>query len=72
VAGYQPRWRVTWRHRLARRCPVHDRPYPSVIRALELDLGLEPSAPPPSLTAAWVNPNLIDCGLTWCRTKENR
>ena len=56
--------------RIARRCPVHDRAWPSRIRRLEASLDLEPiEAEPVSLVDALTDPDLIDCGLQWCRTR---
>ena len=59
-------------HRIARRCPVHDKPSPRYIRELEQSLGYA------SLTAeaalSWVEEfadlRMIDCGHSWCHSKE--
>jgi hypothetical protein len=52
--------------RIARRCPTHDRSSYVRTRRLEENLGMEPSAPPSSLTDQFNDPDLIDCGNTWC------
>ncbi|GAA4676808.1 hypothetical protein GCM10023347_33920 [Streptomyces chumphonensis] len=56
--------------RIARRCETHDRPSYPRIRGLETSLGLEPSPPPASLTDALSNPEIIDCGHAWCRSRR--
>ncbi|MEW2567647.1 hypothetical protein [Streptomyces sp. NPDC047070] len=53
-------------HRIARRCPTHDRASYSKTRSLEDDLGMPPSPPPASLVDQLSNPEIIDCGNTWC------
>lgn len=53
-------------HRIARRCETHDRPSYVKTRRLEEELGMEPSEPPASFTDAHMDPDLIDCGNTWC------
>ncbi|NJP73396.1 hypothetical protein [Streptomyces sp. C1-2] len=52
--------------RIARRCETHDRPSYVKTRRLEEQLGMEPSEPPASVVDAFCDPNLIDCGNTWC------
>lgn len=52
--------------RIARRCETHDRPSYARTRRLEDALGMEPSAPPASVVDAFADPQLIDCGHTWC------
>ncbi|MEV5163852.1 hypothetical protein AB0K66_04385 [Streptomyces werraensis] len=56
--------------RLARRCETHDRPSYAKTRQLEQELGMEPSSPPASFTDQFANPDLIDCGHAWCRTRR--
>ena len=53
-------------HRIARRCPTHDRPSYARQHALEVELGMEPSPAPASLADAWYDPALVDCGRPWC------
>ncbi|MGW3166970.1 hypothetical protein ACWC9Q_29750 [Streptomyces sp. NPDC001142] len=53
-------------HRIARRCPTHDRASYAVTSRLEQQLGMHPSDPPTSFVDAYGNPELIDCGNTWC------
>lgn len=55
---------------IARRCPTHDRASHAVTARLERQLGMEPSAPPASFTDTYSNPDLIDCGNAWCRTRR--
>jgi hypothetical protein len=57
-------------HRIARRCPTHDRASHAVTSRLERALGMEPSAPPDSFTDTYSNPDLIDCGHAWCQTRK--
>lgn len=57
---------------IARRCEIHDRAWPSVIRSLETDLGLEPPESTGSFADSYCNPNLIDCGHEWCRKRRQR
>ena len=52
--------------RIAGRCATHDRPSPAKIRALEEELGIEPSPPSGDLVDQLANPDLIGCGKTWC------
>lgn len=59
-------------HRLARRCPTHDRASHAVTSRLERVLGMTPSAPPDSFTDAYSDPDLIDCGNTWCQHAPRR
>lgn len=56
--------------RIARRCETHDRAWYSKTRALEEDLGIQPSKPPDSFTDEHADPDLIACGHTWCRTRR--
>lgn len=58
--------------RMARRCPTHDRASYSKTRQLEESLGMEPSAPPDSFVDAYSNPDIIDCGISWCRQRASR
>lgn len=53
-------------HRIARRCPTHDRAAYSVTRRLEDSLGIRPSPPPASIVDQFSNPDIIECGNTWC------
>lgn len=53
-------------HRIARRCPTHDRASYSKTRRLEESLGMQPSPPPASFTDTYNDPDIIDCGNTWC------
>ncbi|MFC8002925.1 hypothetical protein ACFUCH_03655 [Streptomyces olivaceus] len=53
-------------HRIARRCPTHDRASYVVTARLEQQLGMEPSPAPDSFTEAHCDPHLIDCGNAWC------
>lgn len=57
-------------HRIARRCPTHDRASQYRIRELERALGLPPSPPSGDLVDQLANPALIDCGHAWCRTQR--
>ncbi|MFJ4988822.1 hypothetical protein ACIP9H_34100 [Streptomyces sp. NPDC088732] len=57
--------------RVTRRCPTHDRPSPAKIRRLEEELGMPPSAHHGDPIDAFLNRDLIDCGLTWCRTRRS-
>jgi hypothetical protein len=52
--------------RVARRCDTHDRASYAVTARLERQLGMEPSPTPDSITEQLANPDLIDCGNTWC------
>lgn len=52
--------------RIARRCETHDRASYNKTRRLEDELGMEPSPPPPSLVDELSDPDIIDCGNTWC------
>jgi hypothetical protein len=54
-------------HRIARRCPTHDTSSPRLIRELEGELGMEASPSSGSFVEDHANPNLIDCGLRWCK-----
>jgi hypothetical protein len=56
--------------RIARRCEIHDRAWPLLIRELETDLGYQPSAGPASLAESYGNPRLIDCGHQWCGSRR--
>lgn len=57
--------------RIARRCPVHDRSSRHRIRSLEASLGLPPldTGMAVSFVEEFANPDLVDCGLAWCRTR---
>jgi hypothetical protein len=55
---------------IARRCEIHDRPAPAIIRQLEAELGMAPSPSGGSLVESHYNPYLIGCGHSWCRTKR--
>lgn len=55
---------------IARRCEIHDRAWPSVIRSLEADLDMEPTVTSASLAEFYCNPNLIGCGHEWCRKRR--
>ncbi|KPC86265.1 hypothetical protein ADL35_12340 [Streptomyces sp. NRRL WC-3753] len=57
-------------HRIARRCETHDRASYVATSRLERELGMEPSPPPASFTDTHYDPNLIDCGHSWCRTRR--
>lgn len=57
-------------HRIARRCPTHDRAAPAKTRRLEQQLGMPLSPPPASFVDAYNDPDLIDCGHAWCRTRR--
>ncbi|UAX56796.1 hypothetical protein K5X85_29145 [Streptomyces sp. A144] len=57
-------------HRIARRCPTHDRASQYRIRELERALGLPPSPPSGDLVDQLTNPEIIDCGHAWCRTQR--
>lgn len=52
--------------RIARRCETHDRASYVRTRQLEEATGQEPSPPPDSLVDAFSDPDLIDCGNSWC------
>lgn len=54
---------------IAKRCETHDRSSYTRTRQLEEQLGMTPSPPPTSLSDQLCNPELIDCGHTWCRTR---
>jgi hypothetical protein len=58
--------------RIARRCEIHDRAWPSVIRALEADLGLPLTPGTGRLSDYYGNPRLIGCGHNWCRDPRER
>lgn len=57
-------------HRIARRCPTHDRSSYVVTSRLERQLGMNPSPPPDSFVDAHANPGLIDCGNAWCQHRR--
>jgi hypothetical protein len=57
--------------RIARRCDTHDTASPAKIRQLETDLGIEPSAPTGDLVDQLTDPDIIDCGKPWCRTRHS-
>ncbi|MFC5217321.1 hypothetical protein [Streptomyces coerulescens] len=56
--------------RIARRCETHDRSSYAKTRRLEDELGLEPSRPPDSFTDTYRDPDLVDCGNSWCRNRR--
>lgn len=56
--------------RIARRCSTRDAPSQKKIRDLETELGLEPSAPSGDLVDQLADPDLVDCGKTWCRKRR--
>lgn len=56
--------------RIARRCQTHDRASYTRTRQLEADTGQAPSPPPASFTDQYADPDLIDCGNTWCRQRR--
>lgn len=55
--------------RIAGRCDTHDKASPAKTRALETELGIEPSPPTGDLVDQLADPDLIDCGKTWCRKR---
>ncbi|WP_262058531.1 hypothetical protein [Streptomyces sp. STR69] len=59
-------------HRIARRCPTHDRASYAKTRRLEQSLGMAPGPPPDSFTDAHRDPDLIDCGNSWCQQASRR
>lgn len=52
--------------RIAGRCATHDKAWPAKIRALEEELGIEPSPPSGDLVDQLANPDIVGCGKTWC------
>ena len=58
--------------RIAGRCATHDTASLARIRRLEEELGIEPSPPSGDLVDQLANPDLIDCGKPWCRTRGGR
>ncbi|WP_330348158.1 hypothetical protein [Streptomyces sp. NBC_00582] len=56
--------------RIARRCDAHDRASYTRTRQLEEAAGMEPGPAPASLADAFRNPDIIDCGNTWCRHRR--
>ncbi|MFF7901186.1 hypothetical protein ACIO02_34005 [Streptomyces sp. NPDC087568] len=52
--------------RIARRCDVHDVPAQAKIRRLEQQLGITPSPATGDFVDQFADPDLIDCGRTWC------
>ncbi|MFC8676697.1 hypothetical protein ACFUEN_28930 [Streptomyces griseorubiginosus] len=58
--------------RIARRCEIHDRPSYSIIRQLEIEAGMRPSASSGDIVADYVNWRLIDCNHSWCGTQSGR
>jgi hypothetical protein len=59
--------------RIARRCETHDKASPLKIARLEEQTGINPNAVAQlntgSFTDDHTNPDLIDCGHTWCRSR---
>ena len=53
--------------RIARRCETHDRASHVVTSRLERQLGMEPSVAPNNSVDSFIDPELIDCGNSWCR-----
>ncbi|MFF9310095.1 hypothetical protein ACF1BS_04205 [Streptomyces sp. NPDC014748] len=51
--------------RIARRCATHDTASTYKIRALEAECGM-PLSPARDFVDQLANPDLIDCGHTWC------
>lgn len=56
--------------RIARRCETHDRAAYVTTSRLERELDMPVSPPPASFTDEHLNPDLIDCGHSWCRSKR--
>lgn len=56
--------------RIAGRCGTHDKASPAKIRQLEQQLGMPPTQQTGSFTDLHANPDLIDCGKQWCRSKR--
>ncbi|MEW2570485.1 hypothetical protein [Streptomyces sp. NPDC047070] len=52
--------------RIAQRCETHDRASYSKTRRLEDSLGMRPSPPPTDIVDQLSNPEIIECGNTWC------
>ncbi|MFE1925809.1 hypothetical protein ACFW91_24960 [Streptomyces asoensis] len=57
--------------RIAGRCETHDRASYVVTARLEQEAGMPASPPPADFTDAHLDPNLIDCGHAWCRTRRH-
>lgn len=53
--------------RIAARCDTHDKASPAKIRRLEEELGLPLSSQSGDLVDQLADPDLIDCGKSWCR-----
>lgn len=60
------------RLRRPRRCEIHDRAWPLIIRDLEADLGYEPTARAATFTENYCDPRLIGCGHRWCRQRREK
>lgn len=58
--------------RIARRCGTHDRSSPAKTRRLEEELGLPLTDQAGDIAGQLANPDLIDCGKPWCRSKRGR
>lgn len=58
--------------RIARRCETHDRASYTVTARLEHETGMPVSEPPNSFTDQFMNPDLIDCGNSWCQRASRR
>lgn len=59
--------------RIAQRCETHDRAAPAKIARLEAEAGLSPQEDPGlSFTDRYANPDIIDCGHTWCTHRRRR
>jgi hypothetical protein len=66
------------RRRHDRRCEIHDAPWPLRTAQLEAGLGIDPDAmtnlrarrAAGDPTASFVDPQLIDCGHSWCRARS--
>jgi hypothetical protein len=60
------------RVRRKRRCEIHDRAWPLIIRELEADLGYQPTAWGATFTENYCDPRLIDCGHRRCRQRREK
>lgn len=52
--------------RIARRCQTHDRASYVVTARLEREAGMPASPAPASITDQFMDPDIVDCGNTWC------
>ena len=59
---------------LARRCDIHDAPWPRrKLAEMELAAGLKPMPSPlrsPDLVEDHYDPDIVDCGREWCRRRR--